>query len=394
MLKLGSRKQLAATVVAGTGIWVALLLLGGCTAKTAPGTPDNSASAPASNTTPELFSVPQEQMGHIKVITVAPSPLPRVLRLTGSVTYNSFETTPVFTQTGGHVSRILVEPGEEVHEGQPMLYVESPDYAQLRAAYVKARDAFALADKNYARSKDLYEHRAIAEADLLASESARTQAQADSQAAEQALAVLGITNLDEVLEGPKTPELAVLAPISGEVVERLVAPGQVVQAAATQVFTISNVDKVWVLANVYERDLADVRDGDRVTIQTDAYPNLFRGQISYIAPALDPNTRTLQARIVADNRDKKLKKDMYVTVTVDAGTLQNALTVPDAAVLRTSESQPFVYVATGSNQFSERLVSLGEIQGGATQITEGLQAGDRVVADGSLFLQFANSLQR
>ncbi len=185
-----------------------------------------------------------------------------------------------------------------------------------------------------------------------------------------------------------------LAPIGGEVVERLVSPGQVVQAAATQVFTISDLATVWVLANVYEHDLAYVRAGDAVTVQTDAYPTVFHGRISYIAPALDPNTRTLQVRIVTQNPEKKLKRDMYVSVTVQAGAVAHALTVPDAAVLRTAENQPFVYVAAGSNQFAQRLVSLGEAQEGKTQITEGLQAGDRVVADGSLFLQFANSLQR
>ena len=145
---------------------------------------------------------------------------------------------------------------------------------------------------------------------------------------------------------------------------------------------------------MYERDLAYVRVGDPVTIQTDAYPTTFHGRISYVAAALDPISRTLQVRIVTDNPGRKLKKDMYVTASARAAVIENALTVPDAAVLRTSENQPFVYVSTGPNQFAQRLVTVGESQDGKTEIASGLQAGERVIADGSLFLQFANSLQR
>jgi cobalt-zinc-cadmium efflux system membrane fusion protein len=130
-----------------------------------------------------------------------------------------------------------------------------------------------------------------------------------------------------------------------------------------------------------------------VDIKTDAYPETFRGKISYIADALDPNTRTVQARIVTENRGNKLKKDMYVTATVRAGALANALTVPDAAVLRDTENQAFVYVQTRANQFARRIVKVGDSQDSRTLIEDGLEEGERVVGDGSLFLQFKNSLQ-
>ena len=130
-----------------------------------------------------------------------------------------------------------------------------------------------------------------------------------------------------------------------------------------------------------------------MVVQTDAYPDSFSGKISYISPALDPNTRTLQARIVVNNPGEKLKKEMYCTVMVTAGIISNALAVPNAAVLRDDNNQPFVYVLDGSNQFSRRDVVLGEIQGGQTQIEKGISAGDRVAGNGSLFVQFANSLQ-
>jgi cobalt-zinc-cadmium efflux system membrane fusion protein len=136
-----------------------------------------------------------------------------------------------------------------------------------------------------------------------------------------------------------------------------------------------------------------VRTGDVVDITTDAYPDIFHGKISYIAEALDPNTRTLQARIVTENPGNKLKKDMYVTANVQAGALKNALTVPDAAILHDTENQPFAYVQTGSNQFARRVVKIGDSQNGRVLIQEGLKEGERVVGDGSLFLQFKNSLQ-
>jgi cobalt-zinc-cadmium efflux system membrane fusion protein len=355
--------------------------------------PATSASGGSDDSRARLFSVPQEQMSHVQVVTIEPAPLRRVLRLPGTVAYNSFETTPVITQISGPVSRILITPGENVRAGQPMLYVASPDFAQLRSNYLKAKDAFALAQKSYARAQDLYQHRAIAVADVEQAESAQNQAQADVQSAEQALKILGIQHPDGLSKDTAMPEIPVLAPIAGRAVERLASPGQVIQAGATQVFTISNMGSVWVLVNVYERDMGAVHVGDPVTIQTDAYPEEFHGRISYIGAALDPTSHTLQVRIVTQNPGEKLKKDMYVTATVEAGASPNALTVPDSAVLRSAENEPFVYVEASPNQFGERPVTIGETADGKTQILGGLKPGERVIADGSLFLQFQNSFQ-
>jgi membrane fusion protein, heavy metal efflux system len=343
---------------------------------------------------PELFTVPPEQMSHVQVVTLQASVWPRVLRLTGTVAFNGFETTPVITQVGGPVSRILVSPGEQVRKQQPLLYVSSPDYSQLRANYLKARDAHSLAHKNYVRAQDLYEHHAVAERELQAAESAEVQAQADQQAAEQGLKVLGIPRPDTLIENPTSPEVPVIAPIAGEVVERLCAPGQVIQAGQTQCFTVSNMHTVWVLANVYESQLAYVHVGDPVTITTDAYNVEFHGRISFMGAALDPASRTLQARIDTININQLLKKDMFVTATVRAGEIKDALLVPDSAVLRDAENQPYVYLETGNAQFARRSVQLSDSHDGKTRIASGVQPGDKVAGDGSLFLQFANSMQQ
>jgi cobalt-zinc-cadmium efflux system membrane fusion protein len=384
---IGPRKR--RQLCSAAAITAVLLGLSGCEGSEPP-----AATHFKDTNTAELFSIPTQQMSRVQIIKVENTTLTRTLRLTGAVAYNAFRTTPVITQVSGPVSRVVVVPGQNVHPGQPMLYVSSPDYSQFRANYLKAKDAYALAQKAYLRAKDLYDHGAIAEQNLEQAQSAEVQAGGDLAAAQAALKVLGITDPDVLVQGPPSFEVPVRAPIGGMVVERDVAAGQLIQPGSTQCFLISDTTNVWVLVNVYQKDLPYVRVGEPVTIQTDTYPDEFHGRISYVAASLDSNTRTLQARIDANNPGSKLKKDMYVVATVKAGTIANAIALPDAAVLRDSENQPFVYAETGSNRFGRRPVTLGESLNGQTQITSGLKPGDQVIGDGSLFLQFANSLQR
>lgn len=380
------RLALLAAVVAS------LLIIPACGHKdSGPTAAQTTAYGSSGSAKAELFSVPENQMGHVQIVTVVRQTFPLVLRLPGSVAYNAFKTTPVVSQVSGPVTQVLVIPGQTVRAGQPMLYVSSPDFAQLRSTYLKAHDAYTLAQSNLERDQDLYAHHAIAQVDLLQAQSARNQAMADLQASEQALQVLGIRNPSHLGDGPASSRVQVLAPIAGEVVERMVQPGQVVQAGATQVFTISDMSTVWVLASVYQNDLSYIHMGDSVTVETNAFPTTFRGRISYIAPALDPDTRTLKVRIVTNNPHGMLKKDMYVTAIVQSGNTK-ALTVPDDAVLRTDVNEPFVYVLSGANQFSQRLVTIGRSEDGQTQILSGLKEGDKVAGNGSLFLQFARSL--
>ena len=386
------RKHLWQGWAAFATVSAVMLVLAGCE-NSGSNAVTNSSSTKNSNN-PELFAIPQDQMSHVQLLTVQPTTLTRSLRLTGAVAYNSFRTTPVITQVSGPVSRVVVVPGQKVHQGEPMLYVASPDYSQLRTNYLKAKDAYALAQKAYARAQDLYQHHAISEQNLEQAQSVEVQAGGDLVAAQAALKVMGITDPDALVKAPPSFEIPVKAPIGVMVVEQDVSAGQLIQPSTTQCFVISDISTVWVLVNVYQKDLPYVRVGDTVTIQTDTYPEVFHGRISYVAASLDPNTRTLQARIETSNPGEKLKKDMYVVATVNAGTIRNAIALPDAAVLRDSENQPFVYAAASTNQFGRRSVTLGESLDGKTEITSGLKAGDQVIGNGSLFLQFANSLQR
>jgi cobalt-zinc-cadmium efflux system membrane fusion protein len=393
-LSLSNRRVAAPVLAAG---FLISLSFTGC--NSGPGESESkmtSFTASESKTdTAELFTVPNEQMAHVQIVSAQKGALPRMLRISGAVAYNAFETTPVFAAIGGPVHEILVTPGQFVHAGQPLLTVTSPDYSAARSAYLKALDAYALADKLYVRAQDLYAHGAISESDLQQAESIRSQAHADVESSSDALRALGLKDLDAVVKNPtaKTAEIPVPAPVSGDIVERLVGPGQLLQGGATQCFTISNTNTVWVLVNVFQSDLPYVRLGDTVEINTETYPEKFHGRISYVAPALDPTTRTLQARIVTENPSKRLKKDMYVTALVNAGAIPDAITIPDAAVLRDTENQPFVYVQVADNKFARRLVTLGESNNGRTQITSGLKEGEHLIGDGSLFVQFKNSIQ-
>ncbi len=330
----------------------------------------------------ELFSLPADQMSHIQVVTVEQGPLARTLRLTGTVEYNDFKTTPVITQVGGPVSRVVVVQGEHVRAGQVLLYIASPDYSLLRSAYLKARDAFQFADKAYHRAQDLSEHHAI------------TQAQADFESSADAIRILGISDPETIVTKPPTPEIPLYSPVAGEVVDRTCSPGQLLAAGATQCFALSDMSSVWILINIYQNDVAYVHVGDPVTIENESYPGVVRGKIEYISPALDPSTRTLQARIEAPNPGERLKKEMYVTAQVRAGVIPNALFVPNSSVLRADQNMPYVYLQTGKSQFARRDITLGESPAVKPQVLPGWQANERVGGDGSRCLQFQNSLQR
>jgi cobalt-zinc-cadmium efflux system membrane fusion protein len=384
--------QRSAAVAAVSAVMVALASCGGPGEQASKMTSFSTAESRESKA--ELFTLPADQMSHIQVVTVEQGRLPRILRLSGAVEYNDFKTTPVITQVGGPVSRVMVVQGEHVRAGQTLLYVASPDYSLLRASYLKARDAFQLADKFYIRAQDLYAHHAIAQADLEQAQSNRTQAQADFESSADAIRILGIADPETIVTKPPSPEIPLFSPVAGEVVDRTCSAGQLLAAGATQCFTLSDMSSVWILVNIYQNDVAYVHVGNPVTIANESYPGVVRGKIEYISPALDPNTRTLQARIEAPNPGERLKKEMYVTAEVQAGVIPNALFVLNSSVLRDDQNMPYVYLQTGSTQFARRGVTLGESQDGKTQILTGLQANDRVVGDGSLFLQFQNSLQR
>src|SRR5580698_7262555 len=270
-MKIGeSRKQRLATLAVATAI---MLLIAGCSGGgEQAGKMTSFSTAESRDSKAELFSLPAEQMSHIQVVTVGQGQLARVLRLTGAVEYNDFKTTPVITQVGGPVSRVVVVQGEHVRAGQALLYIASPDYSLLRAAYIKARDAFQLADKFYLRAQDLYAHHAISQADLEQALSTRAQAQADLESSADAIRILGIADPETIVTRAPTPEIPLYSPVAGVVVDRQCSPGQLLAAGTTQCFTLSDTRSVWILINIYQNDVAYVHVGDPVTINNESYP--------------------------------------------------------------------------------------------------------------------------
>jgi cobalt-zinc-cadmium efflux system membrane fusion protein len=357
-----------------------------------------AAAAPAATSadTPAYFSVSPDQLSHIQIVPVRTSAFETELRTTGTVDWDNDRTSQAITQVSGPITRILVDTGVRVAAGQPLLYVASPDVTAAFANYRKAQNKVDLSKRNLDRSRDLLEHKAIAQRDFDQVQADYNDAMTDLETASQALRILGVPpkEIEAALQSDTVrPELPMRAPITGTIVQKLVNPGQVIQAGSTAAFVISNVSTVWVQAHVYEQDLSKVRVGDEADVKTGAFPTTFHGKVTYIGNILDPATRTTPVRIVTGNPNGFLKKDQFVDVVMRDKAQRQAIVVPTSAVLYDPENLPFVYVQVEQGKFAQRPITLGAQHGDVTEVVKGVTDSDRVVAQGSLFLQFANSYQ-
>ncbi len=355
------------------------------------------ASAAAQTDEAALFEVPQKQLPHLKVVEVRKTSWSTVVRTTGTVDWDTDHTTQAITQVNGPIQKLLVDLGSRVTAGQPLLYVTSPDVASAISTYKKARNRQDYSKKSLDRSKDLLEHKVIATKDMEAAEQDYNDARAETENDLQALKIFGITEPEiEAAQHQGTainPQLAVRSPISGIIVQKLVTPGLVIQAGTTACFTISDNSTVWVQGHIYDRDLEAVRIGDAVEETDSAFHHTFHGSIGYIEALIDPTTRTTSVRIVTKNPDGLLKKDMFVDAVIHTRSGRSLLTVPTSAILRNDENLPFVYVEASPGKFAQRLINIGAQQGDETEIVTGLKESEKIVAQGSVFLQFANSNQ-
>jgi cobalt-zinc-cadmium efflux system membrane fusion protein len=352
---------------------------------------------PAAETKPALFTVPQDQMAHLQVVTVQNRTWQVAVETTGTVDWDADHTTQAITQVNGPITRILVDTGAKVKAGDPLLYVSSPDVVNALSAYRKARNREVFNKRVVDREKDLLARGAVAAKDVESAEADYNDALTDVQNSLQPLRIFGIT-AQEIDQAEKqgtgmSTELAVRSPIAGVVVQKMVSPGMLIQAGATACFMISDVNSVWVQGHIFDRDLPLVRVGDPVVESNPASDHTFHGTVKYVGAFVDPTTRTTPIRIVTDNPDGLLKKDMFVEAVIHTNTRSNLLAVPVAAVLRDDKNEPIVYVQSAPGQFAQRSVTTGTQQDGMIAITSGLQAGEQVLADGSLFVQFATSIQ-
>ena len=344
-----------------------------------------------------LFTVPQDQLPHLRIVPVRKTSWAVSVRTTGTVDWDADHTTQAITQVNGPISRILVDTGSRVAAGDPLLYVSSPDVANAISAYRKARNREVLAKRIMDRQKELLDLGAIAAKDYESSQSDYNDSTTDVQTSLQALKIFGITGQEidqaEQQGAAIRTELAVRAPISGVVVQKMVSPGQLIQAGATVCFMISDVSTVWVQGHVFDHDLPTVRVGDTVEETNPSFDGNFRGTVEYIGSFVDPATRTTPVRIVTRNPNGLLKKDMFVDAVIRTNSRNNIMVVPVSAVLRDDKNEPMVYVQVEPGKFAQRPVTIGTEQDGMVAIAGGLTDRDNVVSDGSVFIQFASTIQ-
>jgi cobalt-zinc-cadmium efflux system membrane fusion protein len=355
---------------------------------------DEPTDAPSASRASALV-LPPAQRERIGVHAVAPSSFHRVVSTTGTVEFDGDQSTQVLAPISGPVIRILVQPGDHVQKGEALAYVSSPDYAAAVAGYRTARAAAANAQHVATLDSALFENDAIARRDLEQAQTDAISAGAERDAALQQLRALGVDDSTlQALEAGRPIQSArgvIRAPLDGTLVERLITPGQLLEAGATPCFTIADLSRMWVMANVFESDLVDVHVGDVAKVTTNASPDPVTGRVDNIAALVDPETKATAVRIVAPNRNRLLKKDMYVRVAIRSRRAETGLLIPVSAVLRDEDNQPFVYVEGPNGGYQRRTVKLGERVENQYEIADGLKAGDRVVSEGGLFLQFAQS---
>ena len=383
-----SKRSSAPATVAVAALLALAGLAAGCT----------SGSAVADTTAvvkPSTFKVTGAQRARLTVITLADTTFQPSLEVTGTVAFNGDHSTQVLAPISGPVRRLLVNTGSVVASGTPMATVSSPDYAAAVSAYRKAEDASNNAKRILTLDEQLYANDALARTDLDQARTDASQAAADVDAAVQQLRSLGIA--DSAIQAIKAGNLVgavegvIRAPIPGVVVEKLINPGQLLEAGATPTFTVADLSTMWVMASVYPSDLDLVHEGETASIYTDASPKPVIGRVDYVAALVDPGTKATAVRIVADNARRLLKRDMFVRLQIHSRSRRTGLVIPASALLRDEDNLPFVFIALPDSSFARRRITYGYRVGDGYEVTSGLAAGDQVLANGALFIQFAES---
>jgi membrane fusion protein, heavy metal efflux system len=372
-------RRLALTAVAVAGV----ASFAGCSPKS-----DNAASVTASNVT-----LTAEQLKHIRLYTVASTKWHKTVEATGAVDFDNDQSTSVLAPFSGPVSRLLVSPGERVKKGQALAVVDSPDFAAAVDAYRKAVATAATTRRLADLDKDLVAHQGVSKREADQAETDAVSAESDRYAALQALVSLNIDPraITQIRKGQPLAHIegVIRSPIAGTVVEKLITPGLFLQAGTTPAFTVADISRVWVLAQVFDSDIASISLGDSAEIALGS--NRIAGTVTNIPALVNPDTRSVPVRVTVPNPGGLLKRQMYVRVLIHSRQESTGLLVPVSAILRDDENLPFVYVVQPDGSFARAHVTLGSRTGDQYAIPEGLHPGNRVVADGGLFIQFMQS---
>ena len=364
---------------------VSALLLGvlGCS----PGYRRPAAPSPPSG---EVWVDPV-QAEHLRTEMVGRRRIDDTLLVGGRIAFDDLRVSHVFAPVAGRITRVLAAPGERVKKGTPLAIIASPDAGSALADLVKARADLEVATRDFKRQKELYEAHAASQKDYESAVDSEQKAQAEFERARARARLFHASDSQGV-----TQEFVLRSPIDGEVVARAANPGVDVQGQlaggnAIELFTIGELDRVYVLADVHELDLSSFRRGDEMRIRVVSYPDrVFLGRVDWISAALDPQTRTARVRCILDNPERLLKPEMYASLElhIDRGT---QVGVPKAAVIHL-QNTTLVFVWKGFTQdrkarFERRPVTVDDnVSGDYWPVSRGLEAGEVVVVDGALLL--------
>ena len=332
------------------------------------------------------------QRQNLRVSSVEAGTFHKTIDTTGTVDFDNDQATVILAPISGPVSRLLVSLGAQVKPGQALAEVDSPDFATAISTYRKTLATAKITRELAEQDQDLFTHHGVSLREAEQAKIDATNAQADSEAALQQLVALKVDSaaIKAIQEGKAPPQVpgVVRSPISGTVVDRPITPGELLQAGATPCFTVADISRVWVMAHLFGTDLASVHVGDPAEILTGVDARKLPGTVENISALVDPDTRSVAVRVVADNPGGVLKQQMYVRVLIHSKLDMPGLLAPVSAILRDEENLPFVYVAQPDESFARRRVTLGYRDGDRYDITSGLKSGERIVVDGGLFVQF------
>jgi cobalt-zinc-cadmium efflux system membrane fusion protein len=328
------------------------------------------------------FATDAPQLAFVRIKPVEAFPEPLIDGLNARVTYDDNFTARIFPSISGRVVKIAVEAGQHVKAGAPLLWMDSPDYAQGASDSLKAEADLANKKAVYERAKQLYAAQGIALKDMESAESDFHQAEAEAQRAKARMKNLG-GNTVATAEG----KFLLRAPVDGVVSERQVSIGTEVQpGAANPLLVITNLNHVWVLGELPEQQIGKIKVGQPVSIEVDAYPNeVFAGRVSVIGESLDPTLRRLQVRCDVDNSQHKLKPEMYARINPITDPNSKLPKVPNTALF-TQGLYSYIFVEQAPGVLQRRRVTIGMQEADATYIKEGLRAGERIVTSGALLL--------
>lgn len=327
----------------------------------------------------------------IATVVVASGVTSGKLRLPATVQPNGYNEVTVTSVVGGRVTAVRAELGQFVRAGQSLVSVYSPELAEAQAAYLGAAADLAAQDQRLARASRLVEIGAVSKQELDEAQASRTRVRAATDSARARLQLLGMeaSAINALRDNPNlVSSVEVPAPMSGQVTQRGANPGLNIDTS-TPLFTIVDMSNVWVVANVFERDLGRIKLRMPATITTQAYADMaLTGTISYLSPQVQPETRTAEIRIEVPNRNGQLRFGMFVDVDVDTGSTDAGILIPRSAVQTRGDSQ-VVYVqhASEPGKFVERSVHLGEPSGDSIQVLHGLEPGEQVVTAGAFYLR-------